>query len=228
MVYLCDMLTNPFQQQVDVAVPPWMQQEGQARVDVQSMEASIPLPSLRLVHALTDPDTGHTRDVIVKKIIVRDAWHDRHLGIHRRFRMIPGLNVEVPWPKKAPKEYVDNEIDTLRLDVEARTWIPSMLRAPIPRGVIDELRNKYSKFRDRHEESYIAKKIAEDEEAKREKQRLKEAAMSPLMEAKRKERREKKARGRTRLSEETLSKIGEVMAQSRGLTDGAKDISIPA
>lgn len=34
----------------------------------------------------------------------------------------------------------------------------------MPPSVIDELRNKFSKFRDRHDDEYIAKKKLEDEE----------------------------------------------------------------
>ncbi|KAI9793505.1 MAG: hypothetical protein M1816_007937 [Peltula sp. TS41687] len=206
---------------VDIAVPEWMQQGEQKQPPVTSMEAAIPLPSLRLVHALTDPDTGKTRDVIVKKIEVRDAWFDRHLGIHRSFRVIPGLEVVVPWPKRERKEPVENDCDTLRMEVESKTWVPTLLRRPMPSSVIDELRNKYSKFRSRHDEWFIAKKTAEDEQAKREKLRLNEAGMTPVQQLRELRRRERKAAGelqeRPKLSEDMLIRIGEIMAKNKGL-----------
>lgn len=221
--------------QVDVVVPEWYQTGEQKKLPVISMEVAIPLPSLRLVHALTDPKTGKKRDVIVKKIVIRDAWFDRHLGVHRSFRMIPGLDVEVPWPKKERKEPVEHDCDTLRLEVEAKTWVPTLLTRPMPSTVIDELRNKYSKFRSRHDEWYIAKKTAEDEEAKREKQRLKQAGMTPvqeLRELRRKEREERKASGepqqRPELSEEMLLRIGEIMARNKGWMGGSKEEAVSA
>lgn len=184
------------------------------------MEAAIPLPSLRLVHALTDPETGQKRDVIVKKIVIRDAWFDRHLGIHRSFRMIPGLDVEVPWPKKERKEPVEHDCDTLRLEVEAKTWVPTLLTRPMPSSVIDELRNRYSKFRSRHDEWYVAKKTAEEEQAKAEKRRLNKAGMTPREELKAKRREEweatKDVPKNPPLSEEMLRSIGEIMAKNRG------------
>ena len=167
------------------------------------------------MHKLTDPETGHARDVVVRKLILRDVWHDNHLNIHRRDRIIPGLDVKVPWPKKPPKEQSEHDVDTLRMDVELKTWIPTLLAPPMPATVIDELRNKYSKFRDRHDEAYVAKKVAEDEAAKARKKRLGQAASTPLQEAKRKERREKKALGYGDLSEQILAKIGEVMAKNK-------------
>lgn len=45
--------------------------------------------------------------------------------------------------------------DTLRLDVDTQTWIPTLLRAPLPSVVLDELRGKYSVFRTRHEPEYL-------------------------------------------------------------------------
>ncbi|KAG8527906.1 uncharacterized protein KY384_006822 [Bacidia gigantensis] len=59
----------------------------------------------------------------------------------------------------------EHDIDTLRVDVEARTWTPSLIRVPFPDGVIDELRGKYSRFRNNHDPEYIQK--VEENERKR-------------------------------------------------------------
>ena len=45
--------------------------------------------------------------------------------------------------------------DTPRLDRDTPTWTPTLLRAPLPGTVIDELRGKYSKFRTRHEPQFV-------------------------------------------------------------------------
>ena len=182
---------------------------------MRSIEKALPLPDVRLVHKLTDAETGHARDVVVRKLVLRDVWHDKHLNIHKRDRIIPGLDIKVPWPKKPPKEQSEHDVDTLRMDVELKTWIPTLLAPPMPATVIDELRNKYSKFRDRHDEAYVAKKVAEDDAARARKKRLGQAASTPQQEAKRKERREKKALGYGDLSDQILAKIGEVMAKNK-------------
>lgn len=213
-------------EQVDIAIPKWMNgQEGEAP-PTRTIEAAVPLPSVRLIHTLTDPITGQKRDVIVQKMIVRNVLIDRHLHIKQRARIIPGLDIEIPWPPEEEKEEEEHEVDTLRLDVEAKTWVPTLITPPMPTSVIDELRNKYSKFRDRHDEAYIAKKIAEDEEAKAKKMRLAKSMTTPLQELKRKERGERKAKGKGKLTEEMLSRIGEVMAKKQGLPQ--KKQSVPA
>jgi large subunit ribosomal protein L24 len=186
------------------------------------MEMPVPLSTVRLVHKLTDPHTGYTRDVVVQRVELREVWHDRTLGIHRRARIIPGLANSrgsgeelVPWPRRERVERVEHDADTPRLDVEARTWVPTLLRPPMPPSVIDELRNKYSKFRDRHDEAYVARKIAALAEAEAERARLVAAAATPAQEAKRRERQLRKARGWPELTDEMLARIGEVMARNR-------------
>ena len=76
--------------------------------------------------------------------------------------------------------------------------------------VIDELRNKYSKFRTRHDPEYIEGKWA--------KEKAKEGpAMirTPVQELNRKIRLEKKALGKPELPEDVLERIGRVMAQNK-------------
>ena len=172
---------------------------------VRSFEAPIPLSFLRLVHPLPHPDTGALRDVVIKEL--------QRTG---RGRYIAGLEppTEIPFPEKEPEVHEDYDIDTLRIEVEERTWVPTLLRPPMPLGVIDELRNKYSKFRDRHDAAFVARKMKEDEAAE-EKKKSSKGMMTPLKELHRKERAERKARGKPVLSEDKLERIGEVMARNR-------------
>ncbi|KAH0536084.1 hypothetical protein FGG08_007011 [Glutinoglossum americanum] len=205
---------------VDVQIPPFMLTNEPDKRPVRSVEMPLPLSSVRLVHALTDPDTGITRDVIVKKIVNSRIWFDKHNGVRRWTRLIPGLNVKIPWPKKEPREYKVYEIDTLRASMETRTWVPTLLTPPMPETVIDELRNKYSIFRSRHDEEYIARKVMEDEENERKKRSV-EMMRTPLKEANKRARRERKKLGKGTLSREMLVRIGEVMARKRGLLAAA-------
>ncbi len=89
----------------------------------------------------------------------------------------------------------------------------------MPGTVIDELRNKYSAFRSRHEESYVAMYEREDaREARREERRSfgMGGMMTPLRELHVKERRERGKRREEEVSEEVLGRIGEVMARNGG------------
>ncbi|EWC45865.1 hypothetical protein DRE_04872 [Drechslerella stenobrocha 248] len=174
-------------------------------------EISIPYVDVRLVHPVPDPKTGALRDAIVKKVRVenvrKDAW-----GKKTWQRYIAFTNTVIPWPPKTEPEYADEACDTRRMDVEERTYLPTLLKPPFPGPVIDELRGKYSKFRDRHDREYIEQKMKEDEDLKA---RMKAKVITPLMEINRKIRQEKIERGkRQKLTPEILEQIGRAMAQS--------------
>jgi large subunit ribosomal protein L24 len=181
---------------------------------VRAMEQAVPFKSVRLVYPLKDETTGVKRDVIIKKIVNTKIWFDRVTGRAKWQRMIPGLGVIIPWPKSSPKEHKNNDCDTLRMEVETKTFVPSLLRPPMPTSVIDELRNKYSIFRTRHDEEYIAAKMAEDQQ-KEEKKKIMEEMRTPLKEINRRERKLRKAKGKGTLTKEMLERIGEVIARKR-------------
>ena len=48
------------------------------------------------------------------------------------------------------------------MEVETPTWVPSLQSAPFPSSVLDELRNKYSKYRTRHDPEWAEQKKLED------------------------------------------------------------------
>lgn len=148
-----------------------------------------------------------------------------------RGRTIPGSKevygdwLEIPLPKaemykrKQEDTTAHPEFDTLRFEVEQRTWTPTLLRAPMPGGVIDELRNKYSRFRTRHDAGY---QLALENRARRkaEYKAWAESAggmlMTPAKEARLAEKEKLKAKGEPTLEKEVLERIGEVMA-GRGI-----------
>lgn len=201
-------------------------QEADVR-PIRSVEMPVPLTSVRLVYPLTDASTGITRDVIIKKLVNTKIWHDRHLGITRWSRIIPGLDIKVPWPKKEPKEQKDYPVDTLRLNVEVKSFVPTLLRPPMPGSVIDELRNKYSKFRTRHDPEYIEAKLKEDQEEKHRKKMIKEM-WTPLKEINRRERKMRKAKGKGKLTREMLERIGKVIAKKRQLIASKEGAAVVA
>ncbi|KAI8960512.1 hypothetical protein F5Y11DRAFT_349443 [Daldinia sp. FL1419] len=180
---------------------------------VMNMELPIPISGIRLVHPIKDPSTGVTRDVIINQLVHGGFLHDRVSGKRRWSRIVPGLNIAIPWPKKEEKEEKDFSCDTLRIDVEDKTFVPTLLRPPMPEAVLDELRNKYSRFRTRHDPEYIARLEAE-EQALADRRKLMDSMRTPLQEYHRAQREGKKKKGKPRLTQEMLEKIGEVMARN--------------
>ena len=68
--------------------------------------------------------------------------------------------------KKRKEKIQTHADDTPRYDVDARTWTPTLLRAPLPFSVVDELRGKYSAFRTRHTREFM-EKVVENERRKK-------------------------------------------------------------
>lgn len=183
---------------------------------MQTTKSVVPISAVRLVHPLKNPETGLVRDVIIRELKPIGIKHDRPTRKVFFARMIPGLNVRIPWPKVKPVEHEDHLVDTLRLDVEERTFVPTLLRPPMPESVVDELRNRYSKFRTRHTPEYVAKIEAQEAEKKaRRKGARADEMLLPVQEYNRKMREMRRERGKPELSEEMLEKIGEVVAKNK-------------
>lgn len=189
-----------------------------------SIELPIPISAVRLVHPIRDPKTGETKDVVINQLRHSGFFSDRQTGHVRWTRVVPGLNVTIPWPEKPEQSHTDHKVDTLRINVDERTFVPTLLRPPMPTEVVDELRNKYSRFRTRHEPEYIAAKEAE-EQAQRDRVKLMDSMRTPLQEFHRAERDRKKRNGKPRLSIEMLEEIGKVIAKNREQTLAAAGLS---
>lgn len=128
----------------------------------------ISLDDVRLVVPLQDPETGATKDVLVEHVHAGEPFLMRPYGssIPRHTRYISGMDIEIPWPEEEIPEAKDQPADTLPIDVEEKTFVPSLQMFPMPSTVIDELRNKYSKFRTRHDPEFLA--AQQEKEARRE------------------------------------------------------------
>lgn len=207
-----------------------MKVEGRTEAPVQTTEAPLDLASVRLVTPLPDPVSGIKRDVIVNELTLTPTGQ-RYISNY--ISPETGKPHYIPWPPIEKPEFKDNDVDTLRIDVEQVTWTPTLLRAPFPSGVIDELRNKYSKFRTRHEDSYVEMKEAIDEREKWKVQKMKwsggtpEEMLTPVQELNRQRRAERKGLDEDKLTDEVLAGIGEMMWR-KGKRPPPKEMEVPA
>jgi large subunit ribosomal protein L24 len=130
--------------------------------DVLPQNMPVPMDDVRLVFAMTDGNT--TKDYIVQHAHVGRPYTERPRWskMPRYTRYVSGLNIRIPWPTEEAPEYEDGAFDTTRMEVEENTWVPSLDNSPFPSTIIDELRNKYSRFRTRHDEEYVRKKVMEE------------------------------------------------------------------
>lgn len=170
----------------------------------------IPLEDIRLVYPLPSPETGIPTDTIIAELETVGVYYDRETGNRGWKRAVKGDGTIIPWPKGEKKEPETYGTDTRRMDVDRVSFNPTLLKEPFPSVVMDELRNKYSKFRTRHDPEYLQKMWA--------KERVKEGPpmiRTPLQELNRKVRLEKKALGKPVLSKDVLERIGRVMVQNK-------------
>lgn len=192
----------------------------------------LAVDSVRLVYPLPHPETKQMRDVIIHQLkavppnmqsanMTLDRWEHGN----KWDRLVPGLNVVIPWPEVKVPEHEMERVDTGRAEVEELSFYYSLLSPPMPEQVIDELRNKYSKFRTRHEAWYITKKEAEVAAKQKHAQAL-ASMQTPLEEHREQQRALRAATPEPQLSEDMLVRIGEVMA--RHLAEAAPKAKTPA
>ncbi|GIK06861.1 hypothetical protein Aspvir_002513 [Aspergillus viridinutans] len=148
----------------DVHFPEWLNEQYGNKTPFNSVNLPISLDDVRLVVALDDPETGVTRDVLVEHVYGGEPILERKYGTDtpKHTRYIAGEDIEIPWPRSEPATMKDEEWDTLRMEVETPTWIPSLHNAPFPPSVLDELRNPFSKYRTRHDPEWVESKKMED------------------------------------------------------------------
>ena len=150
--------------QYDVEFPEFAIANEPDKRPFRSISIPVPLDDVRLVVPLDDPESGGVKDVLVKHLHGAGPFLEQEYGsiTPRHTRYITGPDIEIPWPETDMREDKDEEVDTLRIDVEAQTYMPSITEAPFPLTVIDELRNKFSKFRERHDPEWLADKQRDD------------------------------------------------------------------
>lgn len=154
------------------------------------------------------------RDVIVKNLVSGPTWRDSVTGKRRWNRYVDDSDIKIPWPEKAEPTYEAYECDTRRNTVEDITYTPRLMESPFPSTILDELRNRYSVFRTRHEPEYVARKVQEDKDAEN-KKALAKSMRSPMKEIARLRRRMRKQAGKPRISPELKQRIAEIIEKKQ-------------
>ncbi|KAG5983689.1 hypothetical protein E4U55_007438 [Claviceps digitariae] len=188
---------------------------------IRSQAMPISISSLRLVYPIKDTTTGIIQDMVINQLkAVPPNMQSRYMSLDRWNygkkwdRVEPSLNLVIPWPEVVVPEFETNKVDTTRQQVEERTFYYNLLAPPMPEVVLDELRNKYSRFRTRHEEWYIKKKEQEEAIKKGRAETIK-TMQTPLQEYHEKQRELREAQGEPELSDDMLEKIGQLMAKKK-------------
>ncbi|KAG6039711.1 hypothetical protein E4U41_002150 [Claviceps citrina] len=186
---------------------------------VRSQAMPLSIGSIRLVYPIPDSETGIIKDVIINQLkAVPPNMQSPNMSLDRWQygkkwdRLVPGLNTVIPWPEVEVPEFETTEADTTRQQVEERTFYYNLLAPPMPDQVIDELRNKYSRFRTRHEPWYVEQKEGE-EAVKKSRAAAVKSMQTPLREYHESQRELRDTQGEPALSEDMLEKIGQLMAK---------------
>lgn len=145
---------------------------------------------------------------------------NKRMAIHVR-RFITNTSTLIPRPRQPKRpEQQTYPSDTPTETVEARTWIPTLRVEPQPGTLIDELRNKYSKFRDRHDPEYVKHHEQKAAREERRAERKRGVMRSPMEEFRVLRERERRVEGKERQviepSSELLEGIGRLMAANKG------------
>lgn len=90
--------------------------------------------------------TGPKRRVEIKRVNRGRTFYNKDKNYLTWRRWVPGENVFLPWPRNSETK-PDGPMDTKEADVSVNTYLESLRQSPVPQGMQDELRNKYSKFR---------------------------------------------------------------------------------
>lgn len=104
---------------------------------------------------------GPKRRVEIKRVNRGRTFFNRDKKLLTWRRWVPGENVFLPWPRNDRSKKVDGPMDTQEEDLLAYTYLESLHASPVPPGIEDELRNKYSKFRrgDRKERALAVSEV---------------------------------------------------------------------
>jgi len=188
----------------------------------------LPFDAVRLVARITDDETGFDRDVIVRYLRGGAPYYQREYGsnLPRHTRYIAGEEIMIPWPEEQFTDHELGDFDTTRRDVEEVTHTPSVLSGPpLPPGVIDELRDKFSKTRLLHDPEWVATKVVEDARSAWWESRKLQSPLEELHEMKREQsRQQNEARKQAGPSEETLQIIKQTQATTWGGHERARKV----
>ena len=130
------------------------------------------MSDVRLVITMTDDEgVGVQKDCILRHVVGGEPIVEQPYGTstpeHTRYIANGGKEGKddiIPWPTSRAADYRNEASDTFRLDVEERTFVPTIIGyQPLPDpSIIDELRNAFDVKRSRHREDWVEMKLKED------------------------------------------------------------------
>ncbi|KAJ6155082.1 hypothetical protein N7470_005648 [Penicillium chermesinum] len=146
----------------EVVVPEWAKDAMGISQDVMTQPLPISMDDVRHVVAVEDGDL--TKDCIVEHAYAGPPHFERpsYSQLPRYTRYVSGTGMVIPWPHEAEPGKEVYESDTRGPEVAEASWVPTLDSPPFPSSVIDELRNKYSRFRTRHDPEYVKAKVMEE------------------------------------------------------------------
>lgn len=183
-----------------------MREQNNSRAPYQALPAQIPFKDVRLVVPLRDDTTGKIRDTVVKHLRSGGPFSVPAYGSNtpKHTRYIAGLDIPIPWPKAEVTKIRAEAGDTLRIDVDDVSFLPSLNNIPMPMSLIDELRSKYGRLRRDQRQEYVQQKMKKDAEEHWERQRR---MLLPRQEYLEQKLKQKKAPEETAVTQETMDLI---------------------
>lgn len=193
-----------------------LRRENEEAVPFQATAVPLRIQDVRLVIPLWDHVTGEVKDTVVEEVRGGTPIVEPEYGSNRptHTRYIAGPeNIEIPWPEAEMTEHKAEAADTLRVHVDEMSYFLSLTHLPMPESVIDELRNKYSRSRNNHEQVYVQKKMREDA---KEQWKNRRRMVLPQQEYWEHKAKQKDTQAQPEVTQETLELIREMQAASLG------------
>jgi large subunit ribosomal protein L24 len=191
------------------------------------MPFSVPIPiwDVRLVVPLQDAFTGAVKDTVVEHLRGGEPFteppHGSSTPKHTRYISGPD-EIEIPWPKPETMAFKAEAVDTLRIETDEVSFLPSIYNVPLPESAVSEIRSKDSRLRQVQSQEYIQKQMKVD--AKRHWKRGGKM-LSPRQEYWEQKARQKQAQGAPELTPETLKMIRDMQATSFGRKEEREDVA---
>lgn len=170
--------------QAEMYLPEWLRKTQGHDMPTGAYSMPIAWDDVRLVYALEDPEDDYKlKDMIIETLERKEVYTDPDTLETEVVRVCPDRDGEViPWIEKQESEKKDHDGDTLRIIVEQRTWLPTLNEPPFPESVIDELRNRYSKYRVPDNDSFVRLRQQHEENKKTRNIEWMKAMRTPLQE----------------------------------------------
>lgn len=138
------------------------------------MDYPDPVPVKNVKLAAKDKDeNGNVYYVVADEVIYKDKYYDERYRrwLPKRF-VKHHNNIEIPWPSP-PQDPKDGDLLTPQQAVHEKTWeLQSISKSPLPKGLLGELRNPYSKHKKRTLTELEARKLNAPEMPLSEEQRI--------------------------------------------------------